>query len=168
MSEPNEQSPAQESQGGPPPPPPPPAASPGAPSPESDQGPQASPGEPLPTFMWSPREEKWAGQMSSDDKTMGLLAHLLGIFTGFIGPLVIWLIKKDTSPYVDAQGKESLNFQISILIYAIVSYASVFALVGCVLFPAVAIFAVVMPIIASVKANEGIVYRYPLAIRFIT
>ncbi|NIA22065.1 MAG: DUF4870 domain-containing protein [Anaerolineaceae bacterium] len=93
--------------------------------------------------------------MSSDDKTMGLLCHLLGIFTGFIGPLVVWLIKKDTSPYVDAQGKEALNFQLSILIYCLLTCG----LAG--------IFGLIMAIIASIKANEGIVYRYPLAIRFI-
>jgi len=163
MAEMNEQGPTQEGQGGPPPP-----------SPEGSQAAQAGAGPqpagaegPLPTFMWKPREEQFLGEMKADDKTMGLLCHLLGIFTGFVGPLIIWLIKKDQSPYVDTQGKEALNFQISILIYAIVTSASMFAFIGCVLFPAVMIFDLVMCIIAAMKANEGKVYRYPLCIRFI-
>jgi uncharacterized Tic20 family protein len=119
----------------------------------SDPGNTGTPSPP--GFSASPREDRWTGPMSSDEKTMGLLAHLLGIFTCFIGPLIIWLIKKDTSPYVDAQGKESLNFQLSILIYCFVTCG----LAG--------IFGLIMAIIASIKANEGIVYRYPLAIRFI-
>ena len=110
---------------------------------------------PPPGFSASSREDRWSGPMSSDEKTMGLLAHLLGIFTGFVGPLIIWLMKKDQSPYVDAQGKESLNFQLSILIYCFPTCG----LAG--------IFGLIMAIIASIKANDGIVYRYPLAIRFI-
>lgn len=118
-------------------------------------GPGDTHAPPPPGFSASSREDRWTGPMSSDDKTMGLLCHLLGIFTGFIGPLVVWLIKKDTSPYVDAQGKEALNFQLSILIYCLLTCG----LAG--------IFGLIMAIIASIKANEGIVYRYPLAIRFI-
>ncbi|NLX58155.1 MAG: DUF4870 domain-containing protein [Phycisphaerae bacterium] len=104
--------------------------------------------------------------MKPDDKTMGLLCHLLGIF-GFLGPLIIWLVKKDESRYVDIQGKEALNFQLSYLIYFVVAYLSVFAVVGCVLFPIVWVLWLVVLIIATIRANNGIIYRYPLAIRFI-
>ncbi len=126
----------------------------------------AASGQPLPTFMWKPREDSFAGEMKPDDKTMGLLCHLLGIF-GFLGPLIIWLVKKDESRYVDIQGKEALNFQLSYLIYFVVAYLSVFAVVGCVLFPIVWVLWLVVLIIATIRANNGIIYRYPLAIRFI-
>ena len=111
--------------------------------------------------------------LTQDERTFGMLSHLLalsGLFIPFgniIGPLIIWLIKKDQYHFVNDQGKESLNFQISVLIYAIVSGILIFALVGLVLLAAVGIFALVMPIVASVRANEGVYYRYPLTIRLI-
>ncbi|HET6453444.1 MAG TPA: DUF4870 domain-containing protein [Armatimonadota bacterium] len=104
---------------------------------------------------------------------MGMLCHLLGfgfIVAGIgniIGPLIIWLIKKGQYPFVDDQGKESLNFQISITIYWIVAAILSFALIGIPLLIAVFVFDVVEIIMASVKANQGIPYRYPLSIRFV-
>lgn len=96
---------------------------------------------------------------------MGMLCHLLGIFTGFLGPLIIWLIKKDSSPYVDEQGKESLNFQIVCLI------ATFACLLGFCLAPfliaAVQIFRIVFSIIATVKTSKGEAYRYPVTFRLI-
>jgi uncharacterized Tic20 family protein len=111
--------------------------------------------QPLPTFMAGSREDRFDGQITPDEKTMGMLAHLLGIFTYFLGPLIIWLIKKDQSQYVAEQSKEALNFWISILIYSLVTCG----LAG--------LFGLIMGIIATIKANNGIIYRYPLAIRFI-
>jgi len=106
--------------------------------------------------------------MPSPDKdsiTMAMLCHLLGIFTGFLGPLIIWLIKKDSSPFVDDQGKEALNFQLTALI------ATVACMFGFCLMPfllaAVHITRLVFSIIATVKANQGIAYRYPVTIRLI-
>src|SRR6266852_3321441 len=58
---------------------------------------------------------------TQDDKTMGMICHLLGIILGIIGPLIIWLIKKDQSKFVDDQGKEALNFQIVLLILHLVA-----------------------------------------------
>ncbi|MBH5320501.1 DUF4870 domain-containing protein [Paenibacillus sp. GSMTC-2017] len=101
-----------------------------------------------------------------------MLSHLLALsaffipFGSIIGPLVIWLIKRDQSAYIDAQGKESMNFQLSILIYTIISTILAIILIGFFLLIAVGIFWLVMVIIAAVKANDGIVYRYPLTIRF--
>lgn len=103
----------------------------------------------------------------SGDRTMGMLCHLLGIFTSFIGPLVIWLIKKDESAFVNDQGKEALNFQISIILYYIISFILVFVVIGIFMIWAVGIFSLVMCIIAAVKANGGEMYRYPLCIRLI-
>ncbi len=100
-----------------------------------------------------------------DSITMGMLCHLLGIFTGFLGPLIIWLLKKDTSPFVDDQGKESLNFQIVAMI------ATFACLLGFCLAPiliaAVQITRIVFSIIATVQSNKGIAYRYPLTFRLI-
>lgn len=102
-----------------------------------------------------------------DSKTMGMLAHLLTIFTGFIGPLVIWLMKKDTSPFVDDQGKESLNFQLTLLIGYLISVATSCVFIGLILFPIIWVVALVLAIMATMQANNGVAYRYPFNIRFI-
>jgi uncharacterized protein len=81
--------------------------------------------------------------------------------------LVIWLVKKDEYAFVDDQGKEALNFQISITIYSLVSGVLILALIGIPLLIAVIIFSVVMTVIAAIKANGGEYYRYPLTIRFV-
>jgi uncharacterized Tic20 family protein len=78
------------------------------------------------------------------------------------------LIKKDQFPFVDDQGKESLNFQISVLIYAFISGILVFVVIGIFLLIALGIFVIVMVIIATIRANEGQKYRYPLTIRIIS
>ncbi|WP_240644673.1 DUF4870 domain-containing protein [Paenibacillus paeoniae] len=111
--------------------------------------------------------------VSRDDQTFGMLCHLLAFstfiipFGSIIGPLVIWLIKKDHSPYVNEQGKESLNFQISIMIYCIISSILIILFIGVLLLIAIGIAWFILVILASIKANEGSVYRYPVTIRFI-
>lgn len=111
---------------------------------------------------------------NSQERTFAMLCHLsalsaaIGIpFGNILGPLIFWLVKKDEFPLVDDQGKESLNFQISVTIYAIVSAILILVLVGIALLIALGLFWFVVVIIASVKANEGVAYRYPLTIRFI-
>ena len=94
----------------------------------------------------------------------GLVVPVVGCI---IGPLIVWQIKKEEFPFVDEQGKEAVNFQISMLIYGIVAGLLCFVCVGFVLAPAVAIFDLVFLLIAAVKANNGEHYRYPLTIRFI-
>jgi uncharacterized Tic20 family protein len=99
---------------------------------------------------------------------LSALAGLLFPFVGnIVGPLIVWMIKKDDDSFVDGQGKEAVNFQISVTIYALASLLLVFCGIGIVVAPAVGVFAIVMLIIATVKANSGIAYRYPLTIRFI-
>ena len=111
--------------------------------------------------------------LTAEDKTWGMIAHLAALsgfiipFGNIIGPLVVWLIKKDTMPFVDDQGKESLNFQITVTIAAIVCFALMLVLIGLLLLPLVALASLIMTIIAAIKANEGQNYRYPFAIRFI-
>jgi uncharacterized Tic20 family protein len=115
-----------------------------------------------------------AAMNEKDARTWAMLCHLggLGVYIipsvgHIIAPLIFWLIKKDESPFVDDQGKESLNFQISITIYALVALLLTLVIIGFILLPAVGIFDLIMVIIAAVKANSGEKYRYPLCIRFI-
>ncbi len=98
-------------------------------------------------------------------RTMGMLCHLLGILTGFVGPLIIWLIKKDTMPFVDDQGKEALNFQLTVLIGYIIAGATTFFCIGPFIGSAVWIVSLIFSIMGAMKANEGVAYRYPVAIR---
>ncbi len=127
----------------------------------------ATPPPPPDDFMAGPREP------DSDARTWGMLCHLAA-FAGYliplgwlIGPLVVWLIKREQYAFVDIQGKESVNFQISILIYTLISGVLFLVLIGMVLLPAVLIFQIVMVIIAMIKASNGEYFRYPLCIRFI-
>jgi hypothetical protein len=111
--------------------------------------------------------------VTQDEKTFGMLAHLSALsgviipFGNIIGPLIIWMMKKDQSWFVSEQGKEALNFQISITIYMIISGVLIFVLIGILLMPLVGLFALVMTVIAALKANQGEMYRYPLSIRLI-
>lgn len=109
---------------------------------------------------------------------MSMLAHMLSIVAGFIAPLVIWLIYRERSALVDYHGKEQLNFQISLVIYSVGTYAVGMALavvtwgIGLfMIFPLMAglwIYAIVMMIIAGSAAGRGEYYRIPLNIRFIS
>lgn len=113
------------------------------------------------------------GSVNKDERTWGMLCHLLALsgfiipFGSIIGPLIIWLIKKDEMNFVDDQGKESINFQLTMLIAFIVSAILMLVAIGFLLMVILAIFDVVVIIIASIKANDGIRYRYPYAIRFL-
>jgi len=120
------------------------------------------------------QEAKAGGEISKDARMWAMICHLAGlaglvvpIVGCVVGPLVVWQIKKEEFTFVNEQGKEAVNFQISMLIYGIVAGLLCFVCVGFVLAPAVAIFDLVFLLIAAVKANDGHHYRYPLTIRFI-
>ena len=102
---------------------------------------------------------------------MGHLAAFAGVVgipaANILGPLIVWLVKKDQMPLVDEHGKESLNFQISMTIYSLVCIPLVFIVIGIFLLIGLAIFAIIMIIRAALKANSGESWRYPLTIRFI-
>jgi len=106
-------------------------------------------------------------KMATQNNTIGMLAHLLGIFTGFIGPLVIFLTMNEKSGSNYENSRNALNFQLSMLIYGIVSGILVLVLIGIVLLWALSIFSLVTCIIGTIKASRGEVYKYPLAISFI-
>lgn len=108
----------------------------------------------------------------ADEKVMGMLSHILGAVTSFLGPLIIWLIKKDESPFVNDQGKEALNFQITIIIgYVVAGVLSMVPVLGClsiILIPAVGVTSLIFGILGGLEANKGVVYRYPFALRLIS
>ncbi|KMK97451.1 DUF4870 domain-containing protein [Rossellomorea marisflavi] len=104
---------------------------------------------------------------TSDEKLMAMLIYLTSFFTTFIGPLIIWLMKREDSEFVDFHGKEYLNFLISYTIYSIVASLLMLILIGFVLLPVVGILAFVFTIIAAVKSYGGETYRIPTVIRFI-
>lgn len=105
--------------------------------------------------------------VSKDSRTMALLAHILGIFSSFLVPLIIWLIKKEEDAFVEDQAKEALNFQITIMIGWFVAVVLSFVAIGFLLFPVLMVGNLVLGIIAGMKANDGIAYRYPFTIRLI-
>ena len=128
--------------------------------------------EPQPTSPPPPPAP--ASSTSSEIRTWSVLCHasaLLGLFLHFfghlLGPLVVWLIKRDASPEIDANGKESLNFQISMLIYDAIAAILCIVLIGIPILIALWILNTVFLIIASVKTSEGKFYRYPFTIRFL-
>ena len=103
-----------------------------------------------------------------------MLCHasaLVGFFVPWaghiLGPLIIWLAKRGDSPEIDAHGKESLNFQISMLIYSLIAGVLCLVLIGFVLLGILHILNLVLVIIASIQASEGKLYRYPISIRLI-
>ena len=112
-------------------------------------------------------------QPTKDERTWGMLCHF-SAFSGFIfpignilAPLIIWLIKKEEHPFVDDQGKEVLNFQISMTIYLLISMILCIILIGIPILIGLVIFNFIITIIAAVSANDGIPYRYPINLRLI-
>jgi len=107
--------------------------------------------------------------VSQDDRTMAMIGHLSGIVAGFIGPLIIWLINKEKADkgWLNGQAKEALNFQITMAIGWIAASVLSVVLIGFLLFPILLIGNIILCIMAGMKANEGVDYRYPFAIRLI-
>jgi len=111
---------------------------------------------------------------STSVRTWNILCHasaLLGVFLHFpghlLGPLIVWLAKRDDSPEIDAHGKESVNFQISMLIYNGIAVVFCLVLVGFAFLAVLWVLNAVFVIVASIQASDGKFYRYPMTIRFI-
>ncbi|NVL26492.1 DUF4870 domain-containing protein [Pseudomonas syringae pv. actinidiae] len=96
---------------------------------------------------------------------LSAFAGLIFPFGNLLGPLILWQVKKDADPFIDAQGKEALNFQITVAIAATVSMLLMLVVIGFALLMLVGIGAMVLTIIAGVKANDGLDYRYPFTWR---
>lgn len=118
------------------------------------------------------REEVVLNGPSEDDRNYAMLLHLSQLagylipFAGLIIPLVMWLVKRDTNPYIDANGKVVFNWIISAFIYGVVSVILMFILIGFAMAFALAICHVVFAIIGAIRAKDGIVQDYPLTIKF--
>jgi uncharacterized protein len=111
---------------------------------------------------------------SRDVRTWNVLCHataLAGFFVPWaghiLGPLIVWLAKRNDSPEIDEYGKESLNFQISMLIYNVIAGVLCLVLIGFVILFILHILNLVLVIVASIQASEGKFYRYPMTIRLI-
>ncbi len=106
--------------------------------------------------------------ISKDDRLWALIAHLGGLLTSFIAPLVIWLAKRDDSEFVSAQAKEALNFQITLIILSIVGGATTVCLgLGFLVLVAASIADVVLSLVAALRSYDGHRYRYPFTLRLI-
>ncbi|MFN0083892.1 MAG: DUF4870 domain-containing protein [Blastocatellia bacterium] len=113
--------------------------------------------------------------VSSEERNWAMAAHLLALvgyfaipFGNIIAPLVIYLMKKDQSPFIADQARESLNFQISMTLYMIVAGIMVLVLIGFILLPVLFVAGLVLTIMAAVKVSNGIGYRYPFTLRLIS
>ena len=106
---------------------------------------------------------------TQEDRTLAMLTHLSGIVLGFIVPLIVWLINKDRTDknFLNDQAKEALNFQITILIGYVAGMVLTIILIGPLISLAAWVLSLIFSIIAGLKANEGVAYRYPLSIRLI-
>ena len=140
--------------------------------------------EPNQNSLWSAPPAP-AGTASAEERPWAMFAHLSALLGGlltsgrggsigfFIGPLIVWLIKKDTMPFVNDQGKEALNFAITVSLACLALLLMTLATLGIgalLAFPLMAVIgltALVLFIIAAVKANQGIAFRYPFSLRFV-
>ena len=113
------------------------------------------------------------GVPTAEDKQWGLFAHLSSLagliipFGNILGPLIIWQVKKDSLPFAADQGKEALNFNITIAIAAIICGLLTLVLIGFLLLPLVGLAWLIFTIIGAMKASHGEAYRYPFALRLI-
>lgn len=118
--------------------------------------------------------ETATGTPGKDARTWAMICHLMGLavvlvipFANILAPLIVWAIKKDEDEFINDQGKEAINFQLNISIAIIFSFVLIFFIIGIPLLALIGIFDLIMIVIAAIKANDGIRYRYPLVIRFL-
>ena len=111
--------------------------------------------------------------IDKDARNWAMICHLSSLSGYFIplgnilGPLIVWAIKKEEHSFVDVQGKEAINFQLSATIALIVAALLCFVVIGCFIIIPLAIYILVMIVIAAIKTNDGVDYRYPHSIRFL-
>jgi uncharacterized Tic20 family protein len=122
----------------------------------------------------APQEYEYP-EITSEARNWAMFCHLSALFflgmatiVHIVGPLVVWLMKRDDHPFIDEHGKESVNFQITITIYTLLLLPLVCIVIGIPLLIALWIANIVFVIIAAVKASNGEAYRYPLTIRLIS
>ena len=129
------------------------------------------------TIKTGPYDSDFDGDLltpNKDERTWAMIAHLsafatfvLPSFGQIVGPLVVWLVKRDGSAFVADQAKEALNFQITATLAFVVAGVLVFLLVGIPLLIVLGLGWLVLTVVAGVRANEGVRYRYPFTVRFV-
>lgn len=128
--------------------------------------------ETSPPPKWTPSETP--KPESQDESSFGMFLHLSPLLgyaipipaANIVCPLVLWLIKKDESPFIDNQGKEALNFQITVTLALIVSALLIIVLIGIAFLPIVVVVQIYYCVLAAMSAKDGQPYRYPVTIRF--
>jgi len=152
------------------PPPPPPSGDPS----DTPAIPSASSGAPLDYSSGAGYPNAYVGPApDANAKQWGMISHISALvqlvsIPSIVGPLVVWLLKKNEHPFINDQGKEAVNFHITVLIAAVVLTPTIcLAGLGIILLIALAIAALILSIVGGMKANEGIAYRYPWTLRLV-
>ena len=102
-----------------------------------------------------------------DECNLAMLAHLLGIFSGFIGPLVLWLVKREQASFVGEQAREALNFQITMALAFFASVILAILIIGALLIPLLLMVNFIFSLLGATAASQGKRYRYPLSLRLV-
>jgi hypothetical protein len=102
------------------------------------------------------------------DRSLATLVHVLAIFSGFIGPLIVYLVSKDKDPFSRHHAAEALNFSITLLIAYVAAAVLIIVLIGIVLLPIIWIGSIVLHVMAAMAANRGEWYRYPFSLRMVS
>jgi len=108
------------------------------------------------------------GTVTESERLLAILSHLLTLFTSFVGPLIIYLLKKDESPFVRQHAVESLNFQLTLFIFYFIAFVLLFVIIGVLLMPLIGLLHLVLVIVATIRASDNKLYRYPFSIRFLS
>ncbi|MCH9804684.1 DUF4870 domain-containing protein [bacterium] len=106
------------------------------------------------------------GITTNEQRTYALFMHLGSLFVGFLVPLIMWLIKREESPFIDDHGKQLMNWNISLVIYFVASVLLVLVVIGILLIPILILLHLIFSIMGAVASNRGDLYRYPIAIPF--
>ena len=129
--------------------------------------PTSAPGPVVPAYAAAAPGQPYIGPAPTPDaKTMGMLAHLLNVTV--LGPLLVYVLKKDEHPFIADQSREALNFSLSCLIVHVICGATAAFCVPALVAMGLVVTQIVLGVIGGLKARDGIAYRYPLTFRFIT
>jgi uncharacterized Tic20 family protein len=155
------------------PPPGPPAPPPAPPPPSPEAWPSTPPPAAPPPQAWPPAGPPSPAAADANARQWAMIAHLsalagLVIGLNWLGPLIVYLVKKDEHPFIADQSREALNFNLSVFIYLIASAILIIVVIGILLLPVVAIAWLVLTIVAAIRANNGESYRYPLTLRLVS
>ena len=121
----------------------------------------------------TPAEPGATPMLSADSRNWAMAAHLLAIPSAavalaFLGPLVVWLVKRSEDGFVEYHAREAVNFNLSVLVYFVIGVVLSFVLIGLPLLLVLGVLWIVATVMAAVRASKGEYYRYPLTIRFVS